>query len=111
MILDQFKLDGRVALVTGATRGLGQAFAVALAEAGADIVTLDRSDTAETQALLNSESKKTIQLGLRMFIQQYSADYALIMAASLVSLIPLIILFLSFQRFFVEGIATTGIKG
>jgi multiple sugar transport system permease protein len=60
---------------------------------------------------LNSESQKTIQLGLRMFIQQYSADYALIMAASLVSLIPVIILFLSFQRFFVEGIATTGIKG
>lgn len=60
---------------------------------------------------LNSESKKTIQLGLRMFIQQYSADYALIMAASLVSLIPVIILFLSFQRFFVEGIATSGIKG
>jgi multiple sugar transport system permease protein len=60
---------------------------------------------------LNSESKKTIQLGLRMFIQQYSADYALIMAASLVSLIPVIILFLSFQRFFVEGIASTGIKG
>jgi multiple sugar transport system permease protein len=60
---------------------------------------------------LNSESKKTIQLGLRMFIQQYSADYALIMAASLVSLVPVIILFLSFQRFFVEGIATSGIKG
>jgi multiple sugar transport system permease protein len=60
---------------------------------------------------LNSESKKTIQLGLRMFIQQYSADYSLIMAASLVSLIPVIILFLSFQRFFVEGIASTGIKG
>ncbi len=60
---------------------------------------------------LNSESQKTIQLGLRMFIQQYSADYALIMAASLVSLVPVIILFLSFQRFFVEGIATTGIKG
>ncbi|CAG0937389.1 L-arabinose transport system permease protein AraQ [Thermoflexales bacterium] len=60
---------------------------------------------------LNSESQKTIQLGLRMFIQQYSADYALIMAASLVSLIPVTILFLAFQRFFVEGIASTGIKG
>jgi multiple sugar transport system permease protein len=46
-----------------------------------------------------------------MFIQQYSADYALIKAASLVSLIPVVILFLSFQRFFVEGIAATGIKG
>ncbi|MBN1992113.1 MAG: carbohydrate ABC transporter permease [Anaerolineae bacterium] len=60
---------------------------------------------------LNSQSLKTIQLGLRMFIMQYSANYALIMAASLVSLIPVIILFLTFQRFFVEGIATTGVKG
>jgi multiple sugar transport system permease protein len=60
---------------------------------------------------LNTESLKTIQLGLRMFIQQYSADYALIMAASLVSLIPVVVLFLAFQRFFVEGIASTGIKG
>ena len=37
MILDTFKLDGRVALVTGASRGLGAAIAVALAEAGADV--------------------------------------------------------------------------
>jgi multiple sugar transport system permease protein len=60
---------------------------------------------------LNSQTLKTIQLGLRMFIQQYSANYALIMAASLVSLIPLTILFLAFQRFFIEGIASTGING
>jgi multiple sugar transport system permease protein len=59
---------------------------------------------------LNSQELKTIQLGLRLFIQQYSADYALIMAAALVSLIPVIILFLAFQRFFVEGIGTTGLK-
>jgi multiple sugar transport system permease protein len=60
---------------------------------------------------LNSQALKTIQLGLRMFIQQYSANYSLIMAASLVSLIPVVILFLAFQRFFVEGIASTGVKG
>jgi 2-deoxy-D-gluconate 3-dehydrogenase len=42
MILDQFKLDGRVALVTGASRGLGQAMAVGLAEAGADIACVSR---------------------------------------------------------------------
>jgi multiple sugar transport system permease protein len=60
---------------------------------------------------LNSQSLKTIQLGLRMFIMQYSANYALIMAASLVSLIPVTVLFLTFQRFFVEGVASTGIKG
>jgi 2-dehydro-3-deoxy-D-gluconate 5-dehydrogenase len=38
MILDQFRLDGKTALVTGARRGIGKAMAVALAEAGADIV-------------------------------------------------------------------------
>ena len=41
MILDQFKLNGRIALVTGASRGLGQAMALGLAEAGADVVGLD----------------------------------------------------------------------
>jgi 2-deoxy-D-gluconate 3-dehydrogenase len=43
MILDLFKLDGRVALVTGASRGLGEAMALGLAEAGADVVGVSRS--------------------------------------------------------------------
>src|SRR5262245_58439768 len=49
-ILDSFKLDGRVALVTGAARGLGQGIALGLAEAGADIVALDRAAPDETYA-------------------------------------------------------------
>ena len=48
MILDSFRLDGRVALVTGGTQGLGQASAIALAEAGANVVILGRSDPNET---------------------------------------------------------------
>lgn len=53
MVLDLFKLDGRVALVTGGTRGLGQAMAYGLAQAGADIVTVSRSaDAEETRRLV-----------------------------------------------------------
>jgi 2-dehydro-3-deoxy-D-gluconate 5-dehydrogenase len=47
-ILDSFRLDGNVALVTGASRGLGQAMAMGLAEAGADVVGLSSSPSCNT---------------------------------------------------------------
>lgn len=49
MILDKFRLDGKVAIVTGAARGLGQGMALGLAEAGADIVAVDILDLAESR--------------------------------------------------------------
>jgi NAD(P)-dependent dehydrogenase (short-subunit alcohol dehydrogenase family) len=45
-VLDLFRLDGRTAVVTGATRGLGRTFALALADAGADIVVIGRDAAA-----------------------------------------------------------------
>lgn len=60
---------------------------------------------------LKSEAKKTIQLGLKMFIGQYAAEYGLIMAGSIITLIPVLIVFLALQKYFVEGVAATGIKG
>jgi 2-dehydro-3-deoxy-D-gluconate 5-dehydrogenase len=62
MILDLFRLDGRVALVTGSTRGLGQAIALSLAEAGADIVGLDRSDATETSERITALGRRFIGL-------------------------------------------------
>ncbi|WP_448062338.1 carbohydrate ABC transporter permease [Cellulomonas hominis] len=53
----------------------------------------------------------TIQLGLRTFISQYNAEYALIMAGSVLSVLPIAVIFLFGQRYFVEGIATSGMKG
>ena len=60
---------------------------------------------------LSTTNKKTIQLMLRMFNTQYSSNYAQIMAAATVALVPVLILFVFLQRYFVEGIATSGIKG
>lgn len=60
---------------------------------------------------LTKTELKTIQIGLRMFISQYSAEYGLIMAASVVALIPVLVVFLALQRFFVEGVASSGVKG
>ena len=60
---------------------------------------------------LTTESVKTVQVGLRRFIQENSSDYHLIMAASMVSLIPVSVVFLTLQRYFIEGIATSGLKG
>src|SRR5713226_6425988 len=47
-ILDSFRLDGKVALVTGASTGLGQAIAIALAEAGADVACHGNTHSPDT---------------------------------------------------------------
>jgi len=60
MVLDKFKLDGKVALVTGANTGIGQGIAVALAEAGADIVAIGRSDMTETVNIITSIGRKCL---------------------------------------------------
>ncbi|MEJ2020483.1 MAG: carbohydrate ABC transporter permease [Maritimibacter sp.] len=60
---------------------------------------------------LTKTELKTIQIGIRMFITQYTQEYGLIMAASVVALVPVLVVFLALQRFFVEGIASTGLKG
>lgn len=68
-VLDLFSLNGRTALVTGATRGIGQSLAIGLAEAGADIVLIQRPDSK------NNETKEQIQkLGRKVVV--YKADLA-----------------------------------
>ena len=62
MILDKFKLDGKVALVTGSSVGLGQGMALALAEAGADIAChgLATGEADETCALVEKLGRKAV---------------------------------------------------
>ncbi len=74
MILDSFRLDGKVALVTGSSKGLGQGAAVALAEAGADVALLDRGDASETATRIEA-------LGRR--VHRIHRDFATASASSL----------------------------
>ncbi len=59
-ILDRFKLDGKTAIVTGAARGLGQGMALALAEAGADIVAVDILPAEDTRRQVEALGRKSV---------------------------------------------------
>jgi 2-deoxy-D-gluconate 3-dehydrogenase len=62
MILDQFKLDGKNAIVTGAGRGLGQAAAIGFAEAGADVAVVDIISTDETAQRIKALGRRVCQV-------------------------------------------------
>ena len=57
-VLDSFRIDGKVALVTGASRGLGAGMAVALAQAGADVILVARSDLSASRQLIEATGRK-----------------------------------------------------
>ncbi len=69
------------------------------------------NDFLGPQIYLTETRLKTIQIGLRMFSTQYTSDYALIMAASVATLIPVLIVFLSLQKYFVQGMMSSAVKG
>jgi multiple sugar transport system permease protein len=61
---------------------------------------------------LRSPELWTVQLGLKSFVSNlYDANYALLFAGLTISVIPIALIFLLGQRYFVEGIATSGLKG
>jgi 2-dehydro-3-deoxy-D-gluconate 5-dehydrogenase len=69
-ILDQFRLEGKAALVTGCRRGIGKAIALALAEAGADIIGVSAS-----QETAGSQVEREVQAAGRSF-RGYSCDFS-----------------------------------
>ncbi len=60
---------------------------------------------------LTSNELWTIQLGLRSFVGSTSAEYAMMMTGAVLSVLPILVIFLFGQRYFIQGIATSGLKG
>jgi len=60
MILDQFRLDGKIGVVTGGTKGIGRAIAMALAQAGADIAVVSRSPDKELEEAIVTLGRRYI---------------------------------------------------
>ncbi len=60
---------------------------------------------------LDTQTKWTIQLGLATFRREFDTDYGAIMAGTLIALIPIVILYGAAQRYIVEGVAFSGLKG
>jgi 2-dehydro-3-deoxy-D-gluconate 5-dehydrogenase len=62
MILDKFKLNGKTAIVTGSARGLGQAIAMGLAEAGADVALVDVLDMSDSKRQIEKLGRRCITI-------------------------------------------------
>lgn len=61
--------------------------------------------------VMTGETKRTIQLAIQVFFGTQPIHYSAIMAALVVSVVPMLIMFLFIQKYYIEGIASSGIKG
>ncbi|MCU6792664.1 carbohydrate ABC transporter permease [Paenibacillus sp. WQ 127069] len=60
---------------------------------------------------ISDPSKYTIQLALSNFIGEFNVDWGSLLAMSVITMIPMLAVFLTFQRYFVSGMITSGMKG
>ena len=60
---------------------------------------------------IKNTSQRTLPIGIALFQSEHLTEWGQVFAASLVALVPVLIIFILFQRYFVQGISTTGLKG
>ena len=61
--------------------------------------------------MINNVEKRTLPIALALFQGEYFTQWNLVFAASIITILPVILIFISFQKYFVKGITTTGLKG
>jgi multiple sugar transport system permease protein len=69
------------------------------------------NDLFHAKIFLNTPTNYTVAIGLSQFVGAYEAEFNLLMAAATVAMLPTVLLFFFAQRFFIEGISMTGLKG
>jgi len=60
---------------------------------------------------LSEQSKNTLALGLALFVGQHATEWGILMAASILMMIPMVAIFFFFQRYFIKGFTMSGLKG
>jgi multiple sugar transport system permease protein len=73
--------------------------------------TLNWNEFVNPLVFITSEDLFTVPLGLSNFIDESGTDYTLMMAAAVSAILPVLILFITCQKWFIEGVAAGGIKG
>lgn len=61
--------------------------------------------------VINDEKKQLLSVGLKMFNGQYATDYGALFAATTISIVPVLLVYLFFQKQFIAGIAASAVKG
>ena len=69
------------------------------------------SDYLAPMIYITKTEKLTLSLGLQQFMGEYSTDWARLMAAALIFVVPVVVFYIIFQRNFVQGVSTSGLKG
>ena len=93
------------------TRILAPAIKPAITTVFLMTITLHWNDFFAPLIYLNSNEKFTIAVGLRFFQSSYSTEIQLMLAVSTITMIPILILFFCAQKYFVQGIVMSGLKG
>ncbi|MDI7247107.1 MAG: carbohydrate ABC transporter permease [Bacillota bacterium] len=83
----------------------------ALTAVGVFIFVANWTDFFSPLIYLSDQEKYTLALGLRLFQSLHSTEYSLLMAASIVFSLPILVVFFLAQRYFIEGVTLTGMKG
>ena len=105
------------ALIDGASRWtIFWRIVIPLSKAGLAVVTIftflfSWDEFPWAHVAMKETTKRTLPIAIALFQSQHLTEWGQVFAASIVALIPVVIVFVIFQRFFVGGISTTGLKG